>query len=63
MVRRAAFLLLLAIPTSQAADPRAVSARYKLDLIESGRAKPGSTISFSVDELIAFVRVKIPEVV
>jgi hypothetical protein len=56
-------LLLLAIGVSFAADPRAASARYKFDLIESGKAKPGSVITFSSDELNAFARAKAPEIV
>jgi hypothetical protein len=47
----------------QAANPLAASVTRKLDLIESGRARPGSVIRFSQAELNAWVRVKAPMVV
>ena len=46
-----------------AADPVAVSVSKKLDLIESGQAKPGSVFRFTSAELNAWVRVKAPTVV
>lgn len=46
-----------------AADPRVASARYKFDLIESGKARPGSVITFSSPEINAFGRYKAPEIV
>jgi hypothetical protein len=47
----------------QAAGPLAASVSRKLDLIESGRATPGSVIRFTQAELNAWVRVKAPMVV
>jgi hypothetical protein len=56
-------ILLLAV----AADPQAAqqSARVarKLDIIESGKAKPGSVYVFTAGELNAWARAKIPSVV
>ena len=46
-----------------AADPVAASVSRKLDLIESGKAKPGSVFRFTPSELNAWVRVKAPGVV
>jgi hypothetical protein len=50
-------------PSFGAADPLAVSVSKKLDLIESGQAKPGSVFRFTSAELNAWVRVKAPTVV
>jgi hypothetical protein len=47
----------------QATEPLAASVSRKLDLIESGRAKPGSVLRFASAELNAWVRTKAPEVV
>ncbi len=46
-----------------AADPVAASVSKRLDLIESGQAKPGSVFRFTPSELNAWVRVKAPSVV
>jgi hypothetical protein len=46
-----------------AADPAAVSVSKKLDLIESGKAKPGSVFRFTAVELNAWVRVKAPTII
>ncbi len=46
-----------------AADPVALHVGQKLDLIESGKAKPGSVFRFTSAELNAWVRVKAPAVV
>lgn len=46
-----------------AASPLAAGVNRKLDLIESGRAKPGSVMRFTQAELNAWVRVKAPTVV
>jgi hypothetical protein len=46
-----------------AADPAAISVSKKLDLIESGKAKPGSVYRFSSAELNAWVRMKAPTIV
>jgi hypothetical protein len=45
-----------------AIDPLAASAARKLDLIQSGRAKPGSVIVFTSAELNAWTRMKAPMV-
>jgi len=61
----AAFLLTFVTigHTLQAADPAAIGVNRKLDLIQNGRAKPGSVFHFSVTELNAWVRMKAPMVV
>lgn len=46
-----------------ASDPLAVSVSKKLDLIESGKAQPGSVFRFTSAELNAWVRMKAPTVV
>jgi hypothetical protein len=46
-----------------AADPLAISVSKKLDLIESGKAKPGSVFRFTPAELNAWVRVKAPTII
>jgi len=49
--------------TLSAADPLYESAERKLDLIESGQAKPGSTMVFTLAEVNAWARVSVPEIV
>ena len=49
--------------TLSAADPLYESAERKLDLIESGQAKPGSVIVFTLAEVNAWARVSVPEIV
>lgn len=44
-------------------DPLAASAQHKLDIIQSGKAKPGAVYVFTVAELNAWALVKIPTVV
>jgi hypothetical protein len=46
-----------------AADPVAAGVAKKLDLIESGKAKPGSVFRFNPAELNAWVRVKAPTII
>jgi hypothetical protein len=46
-----------------AADPVAASVSKRLDLIESGQARPGSVFRFTPAELNAWVRVKAPTVI
>jgi len=46
-----------------ATDPVAVNVSKKLDLIESGKARPGSVVRFTSAELNAWVRMKAPSVV
>ncbi len=45
------------------ADPAAASVSRRLDLIESGKAKPGSVFRFTQAELNAWVRVKATAIV
>jgi hypothetical protein len=54
-----------AIPliVAAAVDPAAANVSRKLDLIQSGKAKPGSIFVFTSAELNAWVRVKAPMVV
>ena len=46
-----------------AADPVAIGVSKKLDLIQSGQAKPGAVFRFTPAELNAWVRVKAPSVI
>jgi hypothetical protein len=46
-----------------AVDPAAASVTRKLDVIQSGRAKPGAVFVFTAAELNAWVRIKAPMVV
>jgi hypothetical protein len=48
---------------SAAVDPAAANVTRKLDIIQSGRAKPGSVFVFTAAELNAWVRIKAPMVV
>src|SRR5277367_4388315 len=45
------------------ADPVTVNVTRKLDLIQSGQAKPGAVFRFTQAELNAWVRVKAPAIV
>jgi hypothetical protein len=47
----------------EAADPVAIGVSKKLDLIQSGQAKPGAVFRFTPAELNAWVRVKAPSVI
>ena len=51
------------LTASAAVDPAAASVTRKLDIIQSGRAKPGAVFVFTSAELNAWVRVKAPMVV
>lgn len=55
--------LLAASALLRAADPLAMSVSRKLDLIQSGQAKPGSVLRFTPAELNAWVRAKAPTIV
>ena len=55
----AALLAFAAPPT----DPLALSAQRKLDIIQSGKAKPGAVFIFTVSELNAWARYKLPDIV
>jgi len=60
-------LILLAALLAYAApppkDPLALSAQRKLDIIESGKAKPGAVFIFTSNELNAWARYKLPGIV
>lgn len=47
----------------QGADPVVIGVSRKLDLIQSGHAKPGSVFRFTAAELNAWVRAKAPSIV
>jgi hypothetical protein len=53
----------LAARVVSASDPLYESAERKLELIESGQAKPGSAITFTPAEINAWARVAVPEAV
>jgi len=55
-------LSVLASP-SAAVDPRAESVARKLEVIQSGKAKPGSVFVFSDADLNAWARFKTPQIV
>lgn len=55
--------MLAAAAALQAADPLAASVARRLDLIESGKAKPGTVFRFTPAELNAWVRMKVPTIV
>ena len=57
------FTALFAFAAPPAIDPLALSAQRKLDTIQSGKAKPGSVVVFSPNELNAWARYKVPTVV
>jgi len=58
-----AFSTLLSAAELSAADLSAASVTRKLDLIDSGKAKPGSVFRFTEAELNAWVRLKAPGIV
>jgi hypothetical protein len=60
---RILIVLLSASALAVAADPLATSVTRRLDLIDSGKAKPGSVYRFTPAELNAWVRVKAPSIV
>ncbi len=53
--------MLKAVLPLQAADPAFARAWNKLDSIETGRAKPGSTIVFTPAEVDAWVKTRVPQ--
>jgi len=57
------FLVLASAAALSAADPLATSVTRRLDLIDSGKAKPGTVFRFTPAELNAWVRVKAPGIV
>jgi len=57
------WIALLALTASPAVDPRAESVTRKLDIIQSGKAKPGAVFVITPAELNAWARVKAPQVV
>jgi hypothetical protein len=60
---RILILILAASALLSAADPVGISVSRRLDLIESGKAKPGSVFRFTSAELNAWVRVKAPTII
>jgi len=56
-------IAMLTAPLGRAADPLYESAQRKLDLISSGKAKPGSTIVFTLAEINAWAQVSVPATV
>ena len=56
-------LAIVSMPALWAADPYFVSAEAKLDMLETGKAKPGSVIVFSLQEVNSWARYKVPEIV
>jgi hypothetical protein len=60
-VRVFVWILLICAPASSAVDPRADSVTRKLNIIESGKAKPGSVFTITPVELNAWIRVKAPQ--
>ena len=63
MGARILILVLAASALLRAADPVAISVSRKLDLIQSGKAAPGSVFRFTQAELNAWVRVKAPTII
>jgi hypothetical protein len=53
----------VAASAAAAVDPQAENVSRKLELIESGQAKPGSSIEFTAAELNAWARAKAPAAV
>ncbi len=60
---RLIILLIAAALALPAADAAFENAERKLDLLQSGQTKPGSTISFPGNEINAWARVRVPEIV
>jgi hypothetical protein len=60
---RTLLMVLASAAALSAADPLAASVARRLDLIESGKAKPGAVFHFTTAELNAWVRVKAPAIV
>jgi len=50
-------------PALRAGDQYFQSAEAKLDTLENGKAKPGSVIVFSLQEINSWARYKVPEIV
>ena len=63
MGTRILVVVLAASALLRGADPLAANVTRKLDLIESGQAKPGAVFHFTSAELNAWVRLKAPTVV
>ncbi|HEY6390130.1 MAG TPA: hypothetical protein VIX89_02560 [Bryobacteraceae bacterium] len=57
------FWIALALTASPAVDPRAAAVTHKLDIIQSGKAKPGAVFVITAAELNAWARLKAPQVV
>jgi hypothetical protein len=61
--RRIVIFVLAASALLWSADPAAISVSRKLDLIESGKAKPSSVFRFTPAELNAWLRVTAPTII
>jgi hypothetical protein len=61
-MRRLAQIILCA-PVLFAGDQYFQSAEAKLDTLENNKAKPGSVITFSLQEINSWARYKVPEIV
>lgn len=57
------FAAAIAFAAPNQPDPQALAAQRKIDVIESGKAKPGSVFVFPQPELNAWVRYKLPSIV
>lgn len=62
-MRRLLTLAIIGAPALIAADAYFASAEAKLDLLENNKAKRGSVISFSLQEINSWARYKVPEIV
>jgi hypothetical protein len=62
-VRTLVIALVIPLLVAAAADPAAANVSRKLEIIQSGKAKPGAVFVFTSAELNAWVRVKAPIVV
>jgi hypothetical protein len=60
-MRRLFCLLTIMMPILFGADPLATSAQQKLDLISDGKAKAGSTVVLTPQEINAWIREKRPK--
>jgi len=56
-------LTILCAPVLLAGDQYFQSAEAKLDILENSKAKPGSIITFSLQEINSWARYKVPEIV
>ncbi len=57
------FAALIAVAQPRMTDPRAAGVQQKIDIIQSGKAKPGSVFIFNVGDLNVWARAKLPTIV